>query len=127
MIDYTFNAEEKVLYITYKDTITFAEFPPFFEELAELKNTGVLPRVLLIMSDYTSAHIEMSPDDLPKMFMMMQQHFDAFDNIYEAFIHVNPFETALSVIAREHASQQSTYVSEVFSSSEMALAWLKKH
>jgi hypothetical protein len=127
MIDYTFIQEEGILFLNYSGVIKIDDFPQFLAEIEKMQEEYILPKVLLICSDYSQAKIEMTVENIPELFEMMQGYFSLFENIYEAFIHVNPFETALSQIASNQAKKQDTYVSEVFSTRESALEWLKKH
>jgi hypothetical protein len=126
MINYNYDVESKILFINYIGDIEYNQFPDFINELGQLRVQYELPSTLMILSDYTKGNIKMSIDEIPLIFGHMQQYFSYFNRIAEAFIHVNPFETALSLIARDQAANQDTYISEVFSSEQAAVAWLKK-
>lgn len=127
MIDYNFNHEDNILYINYHNEIIFEDYLQLFKDLELVIQKENLPKLLLVLSDYSDARINIGYEILPEMFLHMKKHFDNFDNIIEAFIHVNPFETALSLIAKERTAHESTYKSDVFASRESGLAWLQKH
>jgi len=123
MIKHSFNKQLEILELVALDVVTVDQIIEYYISISK---DDSLPRDLKTLIDCTKAklQIDLKKNEIEKARVALQKAINVFDNMREAAIVVEPYETAVSMLFCEFSHDIKNYSFEVFCTHKASLKWL---